>query len=352
MDLHQPKHAGPVSADQAVFTSIRTPTGEGYRIIAASPGVRPDERAEITRRAPSHDSLSSPDEAAVGLIAFRMPAGRYCVGYCQCAGQEHTARGGFRVHTTFAVLAPEAFAAFGNDPTCVHAAIGRQVHGQPVLKQLPAIDPLPLDPQARPGPHAAPRDETAAALALASAALSGESLLVCGFDGGPASLAALYAAMPRSARPAVSLALGIKFSPTRQTQLNLTTQPAQDADRLLRGLRMTCMNWASPSTGDAGIWSPWIEFVQRRASWGRVADVAALTASMNEAMPAESLRRVAALCDDLEAILIADLPRLEKLVVKYRNHRPASATEAGLLQRFEKAARVRQEALRPAAATL
>ena len=46
-----------LNCDQAIFTSIRTPMGEGYRIIAASRGVRPEEKQLITRRSPSHGAL-------------------------------------------------------------------------------------------------------------------------------------------------------------------------------------------------------------------------------------------------------------------------------------------------------
>ena len=46
-----------LACDQAIFTSIRTPMGEGYRIIAASRGLRPHEKQAITRSSPSHDSL-------------------------------------------------------------------------------------------------------------------------------------------------------------------------------------------------------------------------------------------------------------------------------------------------------
>ena len=36
--------------------------GEGYRIIASSRGLRPDERKAITQNSPSHDALCRPAE--------------------------------------------------------------------------------------------------------------------------------------------------------------------------------------------------------------------------------------------------------------------------------------------------
>ena len=51
------RDSGAVEADQVVFTSAPSRMAQGYRIVAASRGVLPDEKAEILRRAPSHGSL-------------------------------------------------------------------------------------------------------------------------------------------------------------------------------------------------------------------------------------------------------------------------------------------------------
>ena len=46
-----------LTCDQAIFTSVRTPMGEGYRIIAASRGLSSPEKQAITRMSPSHGAL-------------------------------------------------------------------------------------------------------------------------------------------------------------------------------------------------------------------------------------------------------------------------------------------------------
>ena len=56
-----------LTCDQAIFTSIRGPMGEGYRIVAASRGLRPEEKQAITRLSPSHEALCWPP----GPGAFR-----------------------------------------------------------------------------------------------------------------------------------------------------------------------------------------------------------------------------------------------------------------------------------------
>ncbi len=85
--------SGAVTGDQAVFTSVRSPTGEGYRLVAASAGVRAEEKVEITRRSPSHDNLCGSGAGAVGLSSYLLSSGRHCVGYVCHAGCEHTAGG-------------------------------------------------------------------------------------------------------------------------------------------------------------------------------------------------------------------------------------------------------------------
>ena len=55
-----------VCCDQAIFTSVRTPMGEGYRIIAASKGLTAEERKALTKLSPSHDSLCKSDAGKLG----------------------------------------------------------------------------------------------------------------------------------------------------------------------------------------------------------------------------------------------------------------------------------------------
>src|SRR6185503_20317863 len=93
-----------VTVEHGVFTSIRSHTGEGYRIITATPGIKADERAEITRRCPSHGSFCEESADAVGMSFFTLTTERHFIAIHCHAGVEHTARGGQRVYTHFVVL--------------------------------------------------------------------------------------------------------------------------------------------------------------------------------------------------------------------------------------------------------
>ncbi|MBU0718028.1 MAG: hypothetical protein KJ749_07255, partial [Planctomycetes bacterium] len=95
-----------IKCDCAIFTSVRTSMGEGYRIIAASRGLRPDEKQVITRNSPSHNGTCAPPSSAdaetptvVGAAFYPLPPGRLCVALSTHAGAEHTGRGGPRVYT-------------------------------------------------------------------------------------------------------------------------------------------------------------------------------------------------------------------------------------------------------------
>lgn len=144
-----------VEADQAVFTSIRGPMGEGYRLVAMSPGITAEERAEITRRSPSHESLCSQEPSAWGLSSYPLAGGRQCIGCSRHAGREHTGRGQ-RVHTHLVLLNDEAFACFGYDPVAVQGALLQRIGPTPDLKPPTCMEPLGLSAPVSGGTTAAP----------------------------------------------------------------------------------------------------------------------------------------------------------------------------------------------------
>ena len=105
-----------LTCDQAIFTSVRTPMGEGYHIIGASRQLRADEKQAITRNSPSHEGLCPVVDAAgadtpevVGASFYSLPSGRLCVALSCLAGAEHTGRGGQRVYTHSVVFAAGDF---------------------------------------------------------------------------------------------------------------------------------------------------------------------------------------------------------------------------------------------------
>ena len=136
--------------DQAIFTSVRSPMGEGYRIVAASRGLKADERQHITRYSPSHEALcpvpgGSDVEGRPLAVSFcALPTGRLCVA-CSCyAGAEHTGRGGQRVYTVSVVFESGEFAAWSFNPFAIVRAMSAAGLLTPQLKPQAVLDEVRL----------------------------------------------------------------------------------------------------------------------------------------------------------------------------------------------------------------
>jgi hypothetical protein len=74
--------------EQAVFTSIDTAKGAGYRVVARSPGVRKSDARELAAWGPTHDSILDPQPmgmsaarngAAASFNFHPLPSGCYCI---------------------------------------------------------------------------------------------------------------------------------------------------------------------------------------------------------------------------------------------------------------------------------
>ncbi len=146
-----------LTCDQAIFTSIRTPMGEGYRIVAASRGLRANEKQVITRFSPSHGGLCAPDHVepdkttgVIGVAFYRLPTNRLCVALTCSAGAEHTGRGGQRVYTHNVVFDASEFSRCGFNAFNVIRAMMATGLNTPNLKPSPILDELHLELKSAP----------------------------------------------------------------------------------------------------------------------------------------------------------------------------------------------------------
>ncbi len=137
---------------QAIHTSIRTPMGEGYRIVAASKGLQPHDKQVITRNCPSVDSICLPPEGSdsepLGISFYTLPTKRLCLALSCFAGEEHTGRGGRRVYTINLVFDAADFADCGYNPFRIVRAMVDAGLCEPELqpdKSLPTIDLCVVD---------------------------------------------------------------------------------------------------------------------------------------------------------------------------------------------------------------
>ncbi|MFH1419036.1 MAG: hypothetical protein ABII12_12220 [Planctomycetota bacterium] len=249
-----------VHVDQVIFTSVRSVTAEGYRIIAASGGVKPEEKAEIIRRAPSHGSLCEAEPQARALSAYPLNGGRYCVALSQYAGVEHTARGGLRVHTHIVVLDQQDYPAFGCNAVRVYAALADAVGGKPVLDPPRQLDRLEL-PITRPKTQAAtdvacaedavrfgsePQGEgqpqAAEVLPILLGVLEGDEQIVTGASDRFDLLEQVLIALPLTARRSLAVSVGLNYSPSRRLGLCFVPRDNGETKRATRGRKVRMLD--------------------------------------------------------------------------------------------------------------
>ena len=212
-----------IACDQAIFTSIRSPMGEGYRIVAASRGLKPEEKQAITRCSPSHEALCAPrdesgsDADATGTAFYTLPSGRLCAAFTCNAGAEHTGRGGLRVYTQNVVFAETDFAKCGYNPLAVLRAMKVAGMTAPQLHTKPGAPLVPLvaDASACNLDGAACSTPDPAGVARAAHGWKAVAVESEGMDGGP-SAGARIPGMKVSFR-------GLRFSVGRTACKSFTT---------------------------------------------------------------------------------------------------------------------------------
>ena len=114
-----------IEIDHAVFTSNRSISGQGYRVVAWSPGITAEEQQHLAKSSPSHNSMCDASDSAVALSFYSLGSGRHCVARTTHAGREHSGRGGKRVLTQSFVLTSEQLARFQCNPFSVLRALER-----------------------------------------------------------------------------------------------------------------------------------------------------------------------------------------------------------------------------------
>jgi hypothetical protein len=127
---------------QAIFTSARTDRGDGYQLVASSPGFTDEDAQDLQIRGPSHDSMADARPGSQSVNFHRLPSGAFAVSRTVLAGAEYSERGALRVYTQFLAVPADLFDRFSNNPFAVLRAVMAQgaidVINQPP-RSLPAI---------------------------------------------------------------------------------------------------------------------------------------------------------------------------------------------------------------------
>jgi hypothetical protein len=328
---------GPVLCEQAIFTSARSATGEGYRLVASSPGVQVAEKIEITRRSPSHGGLCEEDPQAVGLEAYKLPTGRHCVAYCGYAGCEQTARGGLRVYTHAVVLDRQAWQRYQANPVPVHAAIARHVEESgPAVRPGGKLEKITLTP---PPPTANlptlsggyGSDSLERAMSAAADLLAGRQLILLDATGSFRLLERVLLSLPLEMRENLDASVGVRFSPARRMRLVLTDEPEAELQRRIAGLNIQ-LRRAEESTASQGtLFEGWERLLRRWWREGRRHDIMHLT-EVCGGTSCDALDRIAALCEATDALDGLSVEAVRSLMARYGDARPATKAEQTLVQ--------------------
>lgn len=323
-----------LACEQAIFTSIRTPTGEGYRIIAASRGLKPDEKQTITRYSPSHDALcgSQGGVEPFGAAFYPLPSGRLCVAYSCLAGAEHTGRGGQRVYTFNVVFSSQDFPSCGYNPFAVLRAMSRAGLTEPQLQPSAVLPELSLEitdgelspagAELCPALSAPWRDHCLESL------LHARTLVVNLPDRWIESMEAMLIGVPGPMRSRFSFGAGLKFSVGRCHNLSLLADDPVATRKKILGRPIA---YVDPADGRAphASESQWVAFVERH--WSR-ADFAKLfprtSLAFSDTSP-DGLERIGRLYNEIDAVGKTETCELLKIAA-CRLAEPEEGVEADL----------------------
>jgi hypothetical protein len=370
--------------ERAVFTSIRSPTGQGYRIIAASSGITADEKRAITRCAPSHGSLCDPSPGATGLASFVLDNGRRCILLSQNAGIEDTARGGCRIHTHVLIMDAKTYRRFNCNPLDVEAAIRSEIGDDSDVKESARLEPLSLCAckgdrksvgggvvTAPAGSGMAPvKDDYERVEAILSALLrelaaeaasddcagpdasdeptADGALLVVGAPSSRDLLRWLLAATPVAMRERLSVSCDLKFSPSRRLKLVLTDATPTEIARIARTHQVSPIKWKSPPAAMNCPFEPWLGLVRRGWESGRIGDVTRIALELRDDCSPDLLKQTVQLIWDTERARAADQPLLGELIQQHLTGRPPPGLPERLLNEFRQVSAARQAALEEA----
>ncbi|MEW6199188.1 MAG: hypothetical protein AB1601_11085 [Planctomycetota bacterium] len=327
-----------VRCEHGVFTSVRSPTGTGYRLIAASAGMTADEKREIVACAPSNGSLCDSSAGATALVSFRLSSGRQCLLFSRHAGPEPTGRGGLRVETHVLVLDAAVYRQFGCDPQRVRAARDA-APVPPAPTRQSTIPPLVL-PGSVVGHSTVgaecrvdPVDHVAAErLASILAAVLGGSRLVGVVPEPHAALAVLLSGVPAMARARLSLSCGLSFAPARAFALVLVKGLAADKRGLAEEHGFSVVTWETLAPPTASPLSGWLHLARECWITGRMAELDALSAELTDTAAPEALAQVATLWADAEHL---DRATPDEAAAIERRHATAGPLSAAYARRRE-----------------
>ncbi|HEY2826329.1 MAG TPA: hypothetical protein VGJ04_01920, partial [Pirellulales bacterium] len=225
--------------EQAVFTSARTARGDGYQLVARSPGVKDEDERELAVWGPSHGALCMERDEGTSINFHRLSSGSSCVSKTVAAGQEYSGRGGARVYTHFLLVPPDVMARFANNPFAVLRATW--------AKGLLAVHdrwPENLESFSLVGRSAIVDEGLLSQLAeqwgplrvaqLVAAAMTPGAKLLAGAGNAETLIGGLLQCFPKECRAEISFTTGLRYSPRRAFRLAFLDDDVAEQRRAVR----------------------------------------------------------------------------------------------------------------------
>lgn len=207
--------------EQAIFTSCKTRRGQGYHVVAKSPGLTGEMVKSLNRWCPSHSSLLTPSLDESSLNFHPLTSSFFALSRTVYGGKEYSRRGGLEVATMVVVAARENFAGYDNHPlrlARVARALGH-LRWQPSFAERLSPIELPDSEYSEsifcsdcsPGNHDSIINEL----------IAGKSIALVAESDGIAWLEAAISGLPRERRLELHFATGLKWSKQRPFRLQL-----------------------------------------------------------------------------------------------------------------------------------
>jgi len=323
-----------IPADYAIFTSIRSPMGNGYQVVAASRGVTAAEKSEIQRRSPSHNALCSADEHAAGLSAYPLASGRYVVALSRYGNLEYSGRGGRCIDSHIVILDDDAYAAFDCNPLRVQQALVDIIGPDPVSRPPRQLKPLELSPDSSPPggtitlpPAFGTNNDGLRLTFLAKWMLAHQPVIVLGAEAPLSALEWTLMTLPAGWRHGLAISAGIKYATTRQLNWVMLDDSPADVQRMIGGHDIGAFSITEELEADPHPYDEWFNFVQRWWRKNRFDEISRITSLYSQPDPLDDLSRIIAMYTDRDIARLANKETRARLHQTYANWLAGNALE-------------------------
>lgn len=341
--------------DWAVFTSTTSIMGQGYRVIAATPGLTAEEKKAISTMSPSHNAMCNQSDDARGVAFYPLSRERMCVAFTQHAGKEQSGRGGKRVLTFAFALTAEQMVGFGWNPLAVVRSLEHAGSLEPAMPKPGVLDLLDVRPCATVSQSAIDNARhqlgQPATLCALSCAMSDGCLILADVAEARDVVETVLLAMPTSMRMQCTFSIGLKFALSRRLRIHVIERDNGATERIIRGQAIRFV--AEPHGYDHGAegTTPWMEMVLDCRRMEQVPQLSALTAQIFDDTTTETLDCVAKRQTALNHVGEATIDDLMDLLMSSHSdaNDPPLRIEQWLIERHVTAATRRLTSLMSAA---